>query len=271
LSNIAVRKALEETGVHFDLLGFDASQMGQIETAYEFRNVADILVFSQETGEENGWNYTAVLQDMAMNPFMRGEELARSIVGGYRSFYEETFYPMNPLSDQYLTISAISLGDRIGSLATEMDQLAGLLLDGLSDDDPERHDLLLDVIAAAREETQELNSLTTPYIYVDLFDFLEHVNAQLQGTPELVLRNEIETLLAMKKEVIFSEYHGKDRPYSNGLSIVFFRLPEAMDWRTYDPDYRNYDPDTGEGREILFIQDTRWDEFLQTYYQEAGL
>jgi len=265
LSNRIVRQAIEDAGLHFNLLGFDASQMGQIETAYEFRDLADILLFSQETGQENGWDYTAILSALADKPLMPDEELSTVIVDSYRAFYEGTTYP------SYLTLSAIRLGEDIHDLAMRIDTLSGLLIEGLTAD----HQLLLAAIGTVREETQEMNPLTIPDVYVDLMDLVENLQGQLEAEtdPSPLVREIIEetgAILAMKDEIILSEYHGEARPGANGISIVFFRLPEAMKSSAYDT-YTIYFPDPGDENQILFIKETRWDDFLQTYYQAAGL
>ena len=275
LSNVLVRQAIEESDVNFDLIGFDASQMGQIETAYEFKELADIIVFSQETGQASGWDYTAILRALANSPDMNGDELAIEIVEGYSSFYEDIFYPQNPSIEQYLTISAIHLGDNINTLSGKVNQVSEMMIDVLNSEDQEIRELLVDAVTTARAQSQELNPYTTPYVYVDLMDFMNKLHDVLKQEAELPLtlvqiEERIEEILALIETVILSEYHGNARPESNGLSITFFRFPEAVDYRTYDSNYKDYNPETSEGSKVRFINDTKWDEFLQTYYVKAG-
>ena len=282
LANALVQQALEDTGIYFDILGFDASQMGQIETAYEFRNLSDVLIFSQETGQANGWDYTAILNGLEKNPLMRGDALAKLIVDSYRSFYEGIFYPENntPVEGRYLTISSIRLGSSINQLAFEIDNLSGLLMAGLTGDDAETRGLLLDAIGEARDQAGELklNSLTAPYVYVDLFDLMNKLMDSLKkretgNSPFQIIEvdKKIETIITLKDKVILSEYHGVARPNAHGLSLTFFKLPEALQYQHYYEISRLFDPYTGEGSQVQFFHDTRWDEFLKTYYQKAGL
>jgi hypothetical protein len=275
LSNAIVRQALADAGVHFDLLGFDASQMGQIETAYEFKDRADILVFSQETGQANGWDYTAILDGLTRERSMDGEELSRVIVDSYGSFYE-SYYEENSIQDQYLTLSAIRLGAGIQALTTALDALSGLFNEGLTGEDTAERVLLSNAIGNARNNAQELNALTVPYVYVDLMNLIEILTLQLKGQPDPtpLVEEIIEktgAILDLKDEVILSEYHGKDRPDATGLSIVFFQLPEALNTgQTFDT-YNDYFPGMDSGNPILFLTDIGWDDFLQTYYHAAGL
>lgn len=280
LSNTLVREALEDSNVFFDLLGFDASQMGQIETAYEFRDIADILVFSQETGQANGWDYTAILKSLKDNPFAEGDELADIIVSSYRSFYEDIYYPKYPEVEQYLTISAIKLkhglNNGIDTLAVDINELSTLLMQCLSSGDTNVRDQLLNVISDSIEDTQELNQLTTPHVYLDFFDFIMKLNKNLNTQPSLPLPlKEIEVktaaMLTSRNEMILSEYHGKARPGANGLSILFFRLPDAAQYPVFNELFKQFDPYTGEGKQVQFFRDTHWDDFLLTYYHKAGM
>lgn len=259
LSNRLVRKAIEDTGVHFDLIGFDASQMGQVETAYEFANMTDVLVFSQETGQKNGWEYTSIVRALNNSPGMSADDLSGVVVDSYKKFYEEIFYIKNPTFEQNLTISAIRMGDGIGALADGIDALAGEMLDLLNS---ETGGFLVEEIEQVRKDTQELNRFTRPFVFVDLFDLLEKFNER-EGLP-LGVREKAMDLISMRENVVISEYHGAACGRCGGLSIAFFRLPESVTFATYDPDYNDL-----SGPE--FTADTKWDNFLVSYYQAAGL
>lgn len=258
LSNTIVHQAIKETGVNFNLLGFDASQMGQVETAYEFRDVAKLLVFSQETGQSNGWDYAAILDNLIRNPFFIEErELAGIIVNSYQRFYEKLYKePEYPDDKKYHTISAINLRE-INLLAQKIDSFANALLNRMKDPSSQ----IVDVITAARAQVQELNPFTKPYTYIDLFDFLE----KLKGNPiPMDLLQDVEGLIAMRGTVIISEWHGPARPNASGLSIVFFKLPEALTFN-YD-DYSSY---FRSEKEIAFLADTRWRDLLNNFYRHT--
>lgn len=275
LTNVRVREALEAAGIYFDLLGLDASQMGQIETAYEFRNLADSLVFSQETGQSNGWDYTTLLQSLVSDPLMDGSTFARGIVESYRSYYENVYYPENPGTEQVLTISAIRLKGDLDNLVFRMEHLSNLLVEGLSDNVPDLQEILVNAIGTAREQTQELNPYTVPFTYVDFWDLMNNLNQNLMGFVDRTLlrdaTTEIAMILSMKEDVVIAEYHGKDRAKANGLSITFFRLPEAKQYPSYFEITGLFDPAQGDGSQIQFFHDTQWDQLLQAYYQGAGL
>ncbi|MBI5097013.1 MAG: hypothetical protein HZB32_05150, partial [Nitrospirae bacterium] len=88
LSNFKVTDAIKKSGLKIDLLGFDASIMGTIEALYEFRELTDIIITSQEVGESHGWDYESILSTLTVNPGMMPEDLATTIVDAYRDFFE---------------------------------------------------------------------------------------------------------------------------------------------------------------------------------------
>ena len=51
------------TGHHFDLLCFDASNMGHFEALFEFRNLADFLVAGEALMPDGGYPYDAILSE----------------------------------------------------------------------------------------------------------------------------------------------------------------------------------------------------------------
>jgi hypothetical protein len=253
-SNLLIRQAIEDAGEHFDLLGFDASMMGQIETAYEFNDVADLIVFSQEIGQANGWEYTGILQGLTDMPDMDAIQLSDLMVKTYEDFYENVFYPANPGFGQTLTISAIQMGTAISNLAVAIDDAAQALMNDLGNPDT------VNAITSARAQSQDLAG-TFCNVYTDLFDWLEWL--KLQPGLDQATMDAIGAALSLKSAVILSEYHGQAREGAMGLSIVFFKDP--------NPGCTNFDPDYLDGTSLLaFIGDTLWDDFLSAYYETAG-
>ncbi|HUK56505.1 MAG TPA: clostripain-related cysteine peptidase [Nitrospiria bacterium] len=261
LSNRIVRDAILAAGMHFDLLGFDASEMGEIETAYEFRNAADILVFSQETGQENGWDYTAILSGLERHPGMTSEDLAQLIVEAYRNFYENIFYPANPDFEQHLTVSAIRLGSAFESFVVKINNLALQLKAAINHGST--RDATVAAVGSARDAAQGMVLQTAPDVYADFLDWVDKLLSQPGLDPSI--RTALTNLQAAKDSVVISEYHGRARPGATGLSIVFFKLPEAQNVGTFDADY------VGGAEDLDLINDTNWNEFLSVYYSAAGL
>jgi len=128
LPNHKVKQAVQAAGIKLDMLGLDASIMGTIEALYEFKDLAPVIVSSQEVGESHGWDYAAVLGALVSNPGMSVEDLAGTIVAAYRNYFENVLYPQDPNYDRRHTIAAFRTlaevsyaagNTRIGDLAAK--------------------------------------------------------------------------------------------------------------------------------------------------------
>lgn len=253
LSNHKVKNAIKDSGIKIDILGLDASIMGTIEALHEFRDLSDVIITSQEVGEEHGWDYTAILSKLTSSPNVDEEDLSRVIVNSYKAFFEDQFYPSNPVYEKRHTLSALRT-KYISSIATEVDMLAQKFIALL--ENPESREGVLGLIKEARDKVQDIDRYVQPYVYVDLVD-LDRLLAQ---------DTKISSLLS---DAVIAEYHGSARGNAHGISIVFFKLPDAIDL-TFDPNYKNYDSQTKTGNKGDFINQFKWDEFLERYYETLG-
>ena len=105
---LALANAQSISGIKLDILGIDACEMSVIEAAYEFRNVADIFVASQELVALEGWDYTDLLTRLVNNPRMTPVELSRAMVESFKNYYANSSY-----TDQ--TIAALALNKKYAS------------------------------------------------------------------------------------------------------------------------------------------------------------
>ena len=80
----ALATILQRTKVaNFELLGFDACLMSEVEALVGVAPYARYAVASQEVEPALGWAYAAFLGALAKNPKQAGAELAKSIVKSY--------------------------------------------------------------------------------------------------------------------------------------------------------------------------------------------
>lgn len=84
LSLPEIGTALTQSGLHFELIGFDSCLMASLEVASYLAPVANYLVGSEEV--TYGWDWTAVINHLAENPDTRGDALGRAIVESYDDF-----------------------------------------------------------------------------------------------------------------------------------------------------------------------------------------
>ena len=100
--------AIRDSGVKFDMIGFDACLMQNIEYANALEPYADYYLASEETEPGNGWFYTAGFGKLAADPTLSTEEFGKSIVSSYdqanRAVHEGEAQPKCTLSLVDLTL-----------------------------------------------------------------------------------------------------------------------------------------------------------------------
>lgn len=75
--------AIADAGIKFDLIGFDACLMQNVEFANAFEPYADYYLASEESEPATGWFYTSGFGKLAEDPGMSTEDLAKSIISSY--------------------------------------------------------------------------------------------------------------------------------------------------------------------------------------------
>ena len=111
--------AVRDSGLKPDIINFDACLMGMYEVAYEFKGLADYMIFSEETEPGEGDPYDTILQKLVDTPGMSSIDLAKTTTSEYKVFYEKN-------SRGAVTKSAIDmtqiglLDDQLGTLSNHM-------------------------------------------------------------------------------------------------------------------------------------------------------
>jgi Clostripain family len=188
-------KGVADSGVHFDVINFDACLMAMYEVAYEFKGTADYLVFSEETEPGTGDPYDTILGAIAANPSLSGRTLATTIVDSYNSFYI-------PDTRESSTKSAFDMS-QIDALDAKIVALAKALQS--------------DSGATAAVQLAQAN--TQSYAYPanhDIYDFCQYLNSRVTGTAK-TLTSDIMTMVG--SVVVDSKYTGTDVSNSHGLAI----------------------------------------------------
>ena len=100
--------AVRDSGVKFDLIGFDACLMQDIEYAYAFEPYADFYLASEETEPAYGWFYTTSFGKLAEDPTLSTEEFGRAMVSSYDQLYR-TMNDGEPKPENTLSLIDLSL------------------------------------------------------------------------------------------------------------------------------------------------------------------
>ncbi|MFZ4851172.1 MAG: clostripain-related cysteine peptidase [Caldilinea sp.] len=266
----ALAEILAETGVaYFDLVGFDACLMSQVEALAGVAPYARYAVASQETEPAIGWAYAEPLGSLENKPGQSGRELAKTIVASYiaedvriqddeaRSDYvldvygtEEAVDPdeLAELESQSVTLTAVDL-TRFPALIEALNEFAY----ALTEVDPE-------AIARARTYAQTFESVfgeELPSPYLDLGNFVGLV-AELAQSKELTAA--ARTLNRAYVAAILAEKHGPGRPGASGFSI-FFPVPELLTAVGTELSELSY-----TGYASRFAGASLWDDFLVFHY-----
>ncbi len=80
-----IDQALDEAGVTFDWIGYDACLMSTLETALVSAKYADYLIASEEVEPGTGWYYTEWLNALSRNTSIPTESLGKTIIDSYVS------------------------------------------------------------------------------------------------------------------------------------------------------------------------------------------
>lgn len=214
-------------GLPLDIIAFDASLMGMVEIAHQIRNLAPIMVASEESPPGEGYPYDRVLQPLIDNPSLSPSQLASTIVN----------QTVDYLTNRYkATESAIDLS-KMGSVASAADQLATALTNNYFQYAPQ--------IASARDSCQS-------YAYLECKDathFAELVKQTVLQPDVISAANNLISSIATA--VIVERHWGTQVENSHGLSIY---IPLSGEFST------SY-------LALSFAQATSWDEFLTTQTQ----
>ena len=78
-----IDRALNEAGVTFDFIGFDACLMATLENGLMLSKYADYLIASEETEPGVGWYYTNWLTELSGNTSMATTEIGKNIIDDF--------------------------------------------------------------------------------------------------------------------------------------------------------------------------------------------
>lgn len=99
-SVIDIQEAVKNSGVHFDIIGYDACLMAALNSAYSLKDYADYYVASEEFENGYGWDYKKIMETLAANKSISSRDLAIKITEIFQERY---------INDPTHTLSAIDL------------------------------------------------------------------------------------------------------------------------------------------------------------------
>ena len=246
----ALQYITTQSGIErFDILGFDACLMAELEVWAAVAPYASVGVASEESESATGWAYAAYLQRLINNPEMSPEDLSKAIV---ETFVEEDLayelYGGNPstvMRDS--TLSAIRL-DAVPSILGSLDILSAAI---------QQVDQAL--IAEARTYSRSYLAFDDfdPF-YLDLVHFAQMV---CSTTNDVAICGAATGVEEAVKNAIVIEKHGSGMDGSNGVTFYF---PDADFFEVTKDNSYGY---AYRAHAVRFTEISTWDEFLDFHYQ----
>lgn len=207
-----VAKALKDSGIKFDFVGFDACLMAGMETAFALEPYADYLVASEETEPGTGWYYTNWLSALSVDPSTPTTDIGKHIID---DFVERSSPDRNKI-----TLSLTDLAEFSGLVPEKLTAFGNEISSDIKEDN---YQSVADARAGSKEFHKKIDQ-------VDLVDFCNRL-----GSGEAKELSE-----AVKKSVKYNRTANVPRAY--GMSFYFpFRATGSM--KDMNEIYENIDMD----------------------------
>lgn len=156
-----ISRALKDSGVKFDAVGFDACLMANMETAIAVEPYADYLIASEETEPGTGWYYTNWVTNLSKNSSMPTTEIGKQIIDDFiTASYQAS-------SRDKTSLSLLDLAEFSGTVPSIFSEFAKEMTANIKGDNFRQ-------VAAARSNTKEF-ATSTKIDQIDLIHFCKNL------------------------------------------------------------------------------------------------
>ncbi|MEZ0368905.1 MAG: clostripain-related cysteine peptidase [Candidatus Sericytochromatia bacterium] len=205
-----LKQAFTTAGLRFDLLGFDACLMGNLEVARVMSPFAKYMVASEELSPAHGWQYTDLLGTLAGNPNDGFDAIGRKLVDSFLDHPDH-----QKLARKYKTMSLLDLS-QIEPAVTQINRLLETLK-------TEKFSGLLQTVQTSQQFGED--PLTNSVYSIDLKDWLNRL-----ATDNPAVKPQADASLSALAKLVLYSRHDSTKPQANGISI--YSLDKA-----YSPKY----------------------------------
>ena len=210
-------QAIADSGITFDVIGFDACLMQTIELATQFEPYADYYLASEETEGGFGWDYTSAFGMLAANPGMSSEDFGREMIACYDPYNEIIDEKVNTAS----TLSFVDL-TMVKPVYEQLEELFGEARQAIATDSGNYANLSL---SGTKSYT------FSNYEQVDLVDFLT-VLKSLDYDEGVYPAEQLDALVEATKACVVYR-NAASAAGINGIALTF----PASSLRNYKYDY----------------------------------
>jgi hypothetical protein len=199
----ALKAATAISKQKFELVGFDACLMGNIETATGLKDYASYMVASEEVEPGHGWDYTFALQALNKKPTATGAEFGKAIADGYKkqATVEGTV--------RQITLGVINLA-KVNAVNTALDNFIKKASNDIKN--PEK----IIAVSKGRSKSEDYGDAGAHGGSTDMVDIYD-IAINLKSTYPA----EANQLMKSIKDCITYKVTSDTKPNANGLSIYF--------------------------------------------------
>ena len=210
-----VADAAKKSGVKFDVIGYDACLMQDIEIATALEPVADYYLASEETEGGFGWYYSSAFGKLAEDPGLSSVEFGKDMVSAYDQFNRATN------DGEAQTASTLSFVD-LTMVNPAYEKVTGIF---------EKADaaILADQKDFAELGLAAMNSYTfADDIQIDLIDFIDKLDDTDLNDSICSKQEKQDAINALKACVVF-----RNRDAAEGINGMALALPyKVIDFYT---------------------------------------
>ncbi|MFA8449679.1 MAG: clostripain-related cysteine peptidase [Bacteroidales bacterium] len=239
----AIKEASNDDKVKLDIVGFDSSYFGQIETVYELKELTDIIIFSEKNIPNLGWDYTKTFEIINNNPKTDKYEIAKQFVDALKTSYALGGNQTVSKDGDEVCFSAIRTDNFKTEFITELNSFCEKTIKDLKKNKEE--------VKEVRKKSWKLN-IPNHNNFVDFGDFLKQLTSADIISDEI--KNNAQSLLTKYAKCIINTQENLT-PKATGMMIWF---PNEISKQNELPAYII-------NKQFLSISETKWDEFLLNY------
>ena len=254
----AIEAIRQATGVDkFELIGFDACLMGQIEVFGSLYPYSNYMVASEEVIPAYGWSYAAWLGQLAQNPAMDGSGAAQAIISTY-VVNDTIFTEVKATADEInqeestTTLSAIK-SERVPDVIGAMNQFVSAFA-------------FIDqgIVAEARTYARSYYSLFGEEASPSFIDIGNFSDVLVSMTDDADVQQAAAQLQTAISSAVVSEKHGLNMSGSNGIAF-YFPDSDIYNFTELNSEFPPYYAESSN----KFLEQSVWDEFLAYHYTGA--
>jgi hypothetical protein len=252
LTNEEIAASLKDVNAtvgKFELIGFDACLMGNLEAARAMAPYGNVMVASEEVEPAAGWNFTPVLMSLEKSPQMSGLELGHTIVDTYNDYFMKSKDEDVREEGLGITLGVIRL-DQLAPLEKAVNDFSVQNQAALTKD--ARASWLKIARARSRAEEYGKTGNDAGMGDYDLRNLAENVKQQ---PPNADAARSADAVIQALKNVVVYSIHGKARPNSHGMSIFFPTDKEELTSSYGKAEYPR----------MAFSQSGKWFPFLAAF------